>query len=235
MYMHPTRGSESGNVFFYIFLAVILFGSLTFVVAQGNRGSVDGLTREQARLNATEIIDFGDAIARAASSMRLRGSLITDLRFSNAQLSTANYGDPALMNPLHAMFHSDGGAIIYRNPPSGAIRSGSGTYDFIGNVAVRNVGTDCVTAACVDVMMLVPDVTDEACRSLNLLLDVMDLGDALPAEATFTATGYFNGTLGYADTIGDEAGSAALAGRNAGCFRNVDTGINYYYRVLWAQ
>jgi hypothetical protein len=232
---HGPDPSQSGNVFFYLFLAVALFGSLTFVVAQGNRGSVDGLTKEQARLNATEIIDFGDTIARATGSLRLRGTRLAQLRFSDIRLSTANYGDPALVDPVHAIFNPDGGAVIYRSPPTGALRTGAGDYDFIGNVAVRNIGTDCASAQCVDLLMLVPDLNDETCRTVNVMLNIHNREDPLPAEANFIATGYFNGTLGYADTIGDEAGSAALAGRTAGCFRDTAAGINYYYRVLWTQ
>lgn len=228
---HP----ESGNLFFYIFMAVILFASLTFVVAQGNRGSVEGLAAEQARLNATEIIDFGDAVARAVGTLRLRGTMLAQLRFSDAALTNAWYGAPDPANSIHHVFHADGGAIIYRNPPSAAITSGGANrYDFIGNIVAEGNGLDCLNAECADIMMIVPGISADVCRTANILLGVHDRNTAVPEETTFTANGYFAGTPGYAGRIGAGVGSL-LAGRNAACFRDQDSGLYYFYRVLWAQ
>lgn len=231
----PGHNSQSGNLFFYIFMAVILFGALSFVVAQSGRGSVQSMAGEQARLNAIEIIDYSDAASKAVGTLRLRGTSLAQLRFSNAQLSAANYDPPNAANARNEVFNAEGGGIVYRAPPRQATTVTTPGYDFIGNVAVRNIGTTCAASTCSELMMIVPNVNADVCRILNVLLNVHKRTDDLPVEAAFDATGFFKGAMAYTDQIGDEADSGALDGKSAGCFEDSGTSTHYFYRVLWAQ
>lgn len=231
----PGHNSQSGNLFFYIFMAVILFGALSFVVAQSGRGSVQSMASEQARLNAIEIIDYSDALSKAVGTLRLRGTTLAQLRFSSTQLSAANYDPPNPANARNEVFNADGAGIVYRAPPRQAITTTTPEYDFIGNAGVRNVGTSCAASTCSDLIMVVPDVNADVCRILNVLLNVHKRADDLPIEATFDATGFFKGSMAYTDQIGDETDSAALDGKTAGCFQDSGDSTYYFYRVLWAQ
>ena len=227
--------TERGNVFFYIFVAVALFGGLTMAVSQGGRVSSSNLTREQNQLRATEMIDYSDAISKAVGMLRLRGVRLEDLRFAHADLPEADYGDPTLIDPVNMVFNPQGGAVIYRPAGSDVVASG-GQYDFVALNAVEGFGTTCATAKCGDIVMTVGAVRPDVCRAINEYGGIEPAGGALPVDSAFLLTGKFMGTIsGVTEILGDETDSAHLAGKPYGCFTNDADGLNYFYRVLWAR
>lgn len=230
------RAGERGNLFFYIFMAVALFAGLTFAVSQGGRVSVQSLTREQARLQATEIIDYSDAMAKAVGTLRLRGTTLARLRFAHADLSTADYGNPATTDPLDMVFNPQGGGIIYRPPSPDMLATAGEHYAFLNKNEVEGFGQTCGTTGCSDLLMALRDIKTETCLVINNLGDITNPSDLPPEDADFDFTGKFQGSMdGPPETLGDEASSAGLAGKAYGCFTNNTDGKNYFYRVLWAQ
>lgn len=236
-YMHSeNRSGERGNLFFYIFMAVALFAGLTFAVSQGGRVSVQNLTREQSRLQATEIIDYSDAIAKAVGTLRLRGTTLARLRFSHADLPTGDYGDPATTDPLDMVFHTQGGGIIYRAPSPTALATPGEIFAFLNQNEIQDFGQTCGAAGCADLVMALRDVKTEICMVINDLGDIANPSGAPPIDSDFNFTGKFLGSMaGPPETLGNEASSAGLAGKSYGCFKNNTDGKNYFYRVLWAQ
>ena len=229
------RSSESGNVFFYIFLGVALFGALTYAVSQSGRGSVENVTREQSRLRATEMIDFSDSVSKAVGTLRLRGVTLAQLRFAHADLSNSDYGDPALTDPAFMVFNAAGGGIIYNNPAPDAVMSAGQQWQFLTQNQVQGFGTTCLTEACSDLVMAVADLRTEICLMINKLSGIAN-PDVLPSDSDFETAGKFNGSItGTPEILGDESSSAVLAGKPFGCFKNEDDGRNYFYRVLWVQ
>ena len=77
------NSSESGNVLFYILIAVALLAALSYTVAQSTRGNVGQLSAERARLYATEIIENANVMSSAVSQLRLRGVDLDELCFDH--------------------------------------------------------------------------------------------------------------------------------------------------------
>lgn len=230
-----TPDTQRGNVFFYIFLAIALFGALGFAVSQGGRGSVQGATSEQNRLRATEIIDYADTVSKAVGILRLRGTTLATLRFSNDTLAAGDYGAPDPANALNEVFNGEGGGVIYRPGSADAISVAAEDYKFLSGNAVKGVGTTCTTATCSDIIMVLGHVKQEVCMTINALGGVDNPSGTPPEDSALDLTDTFKGTMAYAQTIGDEAGSAALDKKLYGCFKNSADGALYFYRVLWWQ
>ena len=85
------NNSQSGNVLFYILIAVALLAALSYTVAQSTRGNVSQLSAERARLYATEIIENGNVISSAVSQLRLRGVGLDELCFDHPSWGASDY------------------------------------------------------------------------------------------------------------------------------------------------
>lgn len=225
------RYSESGNVLFYIFLAVVLFGGLSFAVSQSGRGSLSQITQDRTRLAATEIIDYSDSLSKAVGMMRLRGTTLTKLRFSHASLPSASYDAPGTQPPEHEVFNSEGGAMIYRRPPAGALGNAATDYAFLAANAVQDIGTTCANASCADLIVAIPGLTAEACDMVNRIGGNTKKGDPVPVNADFNIADKFKGSMAIPTAIN----AAALTGRLYGCLFSTADSTYYFYRVLWLQ
>lgn len=235
---------ESGNVFFYLFIAVALLGALSFAVAQSSRQTGKGLTDDRAQLAASEIISYGDTVAKAVGQMRLRG--IKPYQFSFAHPDAhSDYGTYDA-RPTAEVFNPQGGGVIFRAPP---VLAGTGaplTYNFTGAYEVQNAGvTGCTLPAnnpsdCSELLLTVTGVNETVCRMMNGLVSVSDKEAAPPEDDELPNSPVFTGNAGgtpdpysYLGTIGDITNAAALRDHSAGCYR---AGATYvYYQVLIAR
>lgn len=227
---HDARRGESGNLFFYLFLVVVLFGSLTIAIAQSGRGSVTAIADEQTRLNATEIIDFSETVAKAVGTLRLRGTRLNELRFATSELPAVDYGAPGA-SPENEVFNPEGGAAVYRSPPSGALKTAGVEFAFLGGIEFEKIGTTCGTAACSDLIMLLPGINEGTCSSINRLASI----DSIEETSILDTSSKFLGSMNYVSTVNE----AALEGKAYGCFMYNDAvdanDVYYFYRILWAQ
>ncbi len=225
------RQSESGNVFFYIFVAISLLAALSYAVAQGGRGSVKALTGERVHLVASEIIAYGDTVSKTVTQLRLRGTPVTSLSFANAFLSSGEYG-VYNSDPGNEVFNPAGGAVVYSNPPE-ATTVINPFYDFLANNEVENVGTTCGASSCSDLVMSVSNVRLDVCLELNEILGIVNPAGAPPTDTDIRQIEKFKPgatPFGYSSTIGDE--DAALDGQREACFQETGDSLYYYYKVL---
>ncbi len=237
------RLSETGNVLFYILIAVALIAALTFAVAQSSRGNVQQLSSERARLYATEIIEHANIMASAVSQIRLRGSALNELCFDHTSWGASDYDhSPACTDDFNKIYHPDGAGITWSQAPSEAMDATftpDNLWHFYGDNQIENVGTTCGInpANCSELIMVVDELQLIVCQQINGLLGVTDENTAPPIDTGFGEARYV-GTFGYTATIGDEAASSALKGETAGCFSDPPVGVplaptNYiFYKVL---
>lgn len=228
--MSEFRQSESGNVFWYIFLCIALLGALSFAVARGGRTTVTSLSSDRTRLDATEIIAYGDTIAKAVNQLRLRGTAETALSFANEFLSSG-YGTFGA-NPDNEIFSPAGGAVVYHAPPGDATQSAQ-DYRFLANNEIELIGTTGGGAANVDLVMAVTDLKQGVCEEINNLVDVTNPGGIPPTDTDIDETTFYvPGATPFGsspNTVGDE--DSALSGQREACF--YENGTQYvYYKVL---
>lgn len=84
--------TQHGGVFFYILLAVGMIAALSYTVSRGSRTSESALTNEQARIVATEIIEYGNTVSTAVQKLKLRGCRDEEISFESNAIS-GNYSN----------------------------------------------------------------------------------------------------------------------------------------------
>ncbi len=224
------RRHESGNVLYYIMLAIVLLAALSLAISRGGRGSIQSLTGDRERLLATEIMGFGDLVSKATSQLRLRGVSFSQLSYAADGLA-GGYGVYGAA-PESEIFNPSGGAITYKPPPDDAMTA-PGNYIFTAANEIKQVGTTCGTDACADLIMLGGPLQPGVCTSINSLLHIDNPSGDAPVDTEADITTLFaGGATPYSKTIGDDSGSAGLTGHTSGCFKDDASGGYYFYQVL---
>lgn len=242
-----SRISESGNAIIYIFVAIALLAALSFAVSQSSRSAGKGLQEDRASLSATEIISYGDTVAKAAGQLRLRGVRDYQLSFAHTSAHT-DYGTYDT-EPRAEIFNPAGGGVIYRQPPVLAAVTPPLTYEFSGAYAIDRIGlTGCTLpandpSACSELLLVVSGLRREVCQMINHQLGITQTKDADPPEddalpttprfagnATATPNPYT-----FTETMGDDGDSELLRQQTAGCYLNPGSSSYVYYQVLIAR
>ncbi len=228
------KDSERGVVLVYIFLAIALIAALSYAVTQSNRGGISSLSKDKARLYASEIIEFANVISNAVTQLRLRGVLETQLCFDDPRWGAFDYNHAGCATNANKVFHPEGAGVIWAEPPFESMDN-SASPDNIWHITgvnhVENVGTTCASDTCAELILFVNELKLEVCQKLNELLGVTDANVTPPDETDFNDD-RFLGVFGNEDTIGS---GNVLEGKRTGCFREVSSGTYHYYKVLLAR
>lgn len=227
------NASQSGNALFYILIAVALLGALSFAVSNSGRGSAQQISDDKARLYATEIIEYADAMAIGVAQLRLRGTPLESLCFDHARWGNADYNHAGCGDNRNHLFHPDGAALGWANAPAEAMDDAA-TPDNLWHIysdnEVQNVGTTVGAPEGAELLLMVDELSLPICRQINGLLGVTDRSAAPPIDTDYGTTP-FAGVFGYNANIGDE--DAALAGKTAACFQKTANPAKYaFYKVL---
>jgi hypothetical protein len=218
------RGDESGNVLFFILIAVALLAALSIAITQGSRDSSSGVTADKQRLLASEIIDYGDTVQKAVAMLRLRGVTFDALRFATTALGTT-YGTAGAA-PTNEVFNIAGGGVIYKDETPDAMAAPQ-SYVFTAGNEVTGVGTTCAGDSCTDLLILLPGINQDVCMEINALIGIDNPAGAPPVETVVDKTP-FVGVATYAQTIGN----GSLSGKTAACFFDTGSSNYTYYQVL---
>lgn len=233
--MSGNSAAQSGNVLWFILVAVLLLGALTMVLTRSGSTVDQSGDVEQARVKATQIMRYGKSIEAAIQQMKLRGISENDISFENSTTATSYMNANCSVDECK-VFNVNGGGLTYTDPPSG-VNDGS-EWIFTG---ANNVGTTAgpvgTTAARSgnDLVMLLPEAKESLCIQINRDLDVGTAG-TLPADATGIATTAFTGTFVSAlNLIDGDPTPFELDRESGGCFTDTNAGVTYFYYVLLAR
>lgn len=172
---------QSGSIFFMIFIAIGLFAALSYAIFQGGRVGAASLTKEQSKMAAQEIVAYGDALAQAVQTLRLRGCAETQLDFGNTAWAYVNtsYIHPTGHNagaPASgcSVFKTDGNLTPVVFPLSyfdTSLTLGAASTNFgasnIRKIVLPNVGT---TNS--DMHFYLPRIKRDICIEINKSLNV---------------------------------------------------------------
>lgn len=232
------RRSERGNVIFYIFIAIALLGALSFAVSQSNQGNVTALSNERARLLASELIDYSNAVAEAVGRLRLNGVAETELCFDAAEWPAGamfDYNHAGCNDESHHVFSTKGGGVQFKQIASEILDQGmsySTYWAYHAATVIKDIGTHGTSSSNSELIMLTYGVQDSICKQINDLLGVANAYDPIPTEDDF-ATDPFQGSFNYSNLWGDI--SPLIQGKKSACFHSGPGGSNIYYRVLLAR
>lgn len=224
--------SERGNVLFYILIAVALLAALSYAVSQGNR-STGKIGDEQARLYASEILEYSNVVASTVGQLRLRGCDTDEISFEN-DIESGYTNSNAPTDESCDVFSISGGAMSWISPPEDAMDSAESPdylWHIYGDNEIDEVGTTTGAAASSDLVLFVDELSQSVCQQINGLLGVTDTSATPPTDTDIGET-KFTGSYSYTATIGDEAGGAALSRGTAGCFENTTDTEYVFYKVL---
>lgn len=222
-------GAHRGNVFFMLLLGIALFAALSMaLVKMGDRQGQD-VTPEKAKLIATRVVAHAREVKEAVRRLYAGGISEADLRFARPAI-VDDYGD-ITVNPTNQLYSETGGGVHYSAPPNGASTDTDSIWEFFGNSALPQVGTDAA-----DLTIVLPKVNEDVCHQINALLGY-SVTAAIPTDSAggcvYSATGAdrFSGTFktgGDINTMGT-TGFTILPAPQA-C---VSCGGTYhYYNVL---
>lgn len=236
--------NQSGSAMIYIFLAIAMFAALSFAVANIMRSGGGDPNREVMQLQSTDVIQYADALKRAAHGMQIRG--IEDSHISFETPALTGYAPHASCSSDDCrLFRPSGGGVSYTPPPSDWLDPTAegetlyGEWFFPVGTCVEDIGTG--GAGCQndatdneELIAILPWIRRDLCVQINERLNIdnpagnppVAAGGAWPAANT-----RFTGTFSEDSII-------SRPGQTAGCLRGNGTPPNdsyFFYRVLLAR
>lgn len=225
--MNYFKNPQSGNVLFYILLAVALFAALSFAVSSTSTTSGNVLTGEQTRLAAQGVISYANTIAAAVQKLRLRGCTESQLNFENNIVSGyTNGGAPS--DDSCDIFSTSGGQVQFKAPPKNA-NDGS-DWIITGTNEVTGVGTDGTGE---DLILSLENLDSAVCLELNNQLNPGIFSTDPPVDLSTNSSTKFTGTYPSTDTIANVG--HGLTGRISACYLETTGGEYNFYKVLLAR
>lgn len=218
--------TESGNVFLFILIGVVLFAALGFSVSRGFRSNTTStLSKREAALAAADIFDYAQKVERAVNLVRRRGCSENEISFENDIVSGYDYST----RDECKIFGSTGGSISWTSPATG-VNDGS-EWVFTGATCIADLGTGATgcdsdtDTSNEELFILLGDVDDMVCDRINNSLSI----SSIPTDT--------GGGLSSTKFIGDFADGTEiiLSGGpySSACFS--DGSDNYFYTVILAR
>jgi len=224
---------QSGNILIYILGAIFLLGLLIITVrGSGTPGS--NISEENLILKVTEVQQYGAELQNAvAFILNQRGVSEEDIRFAHPD-AHAGYGVITSI-PERQVFSRQGGGATYRAPPEDIqVIAGDWLFNAENNVAAVGSTNNADTDKDVELLAILPNVTEAFCLMINDLNNITNPSDSPPndnGDVSFATR--FAGTFSMVETIGDTGN--ILDGKSEGCFEGGGTpaaGTYHYYRAL---
>ncbi len=221
---------QSGFAIGTILLAVVLIAAIVSAIAIASRGTQSQGGREQARVNATTLVQQGINLKQGFDRMiattlndavnRNTISLTVDANGINAGTAVCNTNNAAGRANSVCLYDNPNGGAAEQNPPANAFAAGGPTdarYKLRHNVTLFNLGTGAGHS-----VIYAGNVSLPVCRQINALSNGLAVNANPPfrTPALFTidnsAAGGEIGATGNA-TIAAAAGDA-MQGWTEGCF-----------------
>lgn len=151
--------TESGNILFYILLAVALVGLVTFALRSGGLDGAN-VDNEDLLMKTVNVRQYAQELERAVTFIMNDGSNSeVDIRFAHPR-AHADYGT-ITTTPDVQVFSAQGGGAEYRDPQAG-VQNTAADWEFYGNTHLPGAGT-----ARAELVAVLPDVTLVFCEKIN--------------------------------------------------------------------
>ncbi len=215
--------SQSGNILFYILMAIVLIGALT--IALRDTGGMDSnIDKESASVTATQIIKYGGEVAQGVNTLIQNGVSEQDIRFAYPS-AHSSYGT-ITSTPQNQVFSSQGANVPFRSPPAGAVTTTT-NYGFNGGRSMPQVGSDKA-----DLTMTLGYVTDSVCTSINRQNGI----SGIPVAPTCGSPTAFGILAQYATSpVAIPASSFTNLPVLQACVYCTDRSMNIYFYTLLAR
>ena len=220
---------ESGIAIWYILVGIALFAALSYSFVRSVSQSQDNTSEEQARIIATEILQYAKTLEQALQRLTMiNGCSENDISFYSSEWDTpSNYDNtntPFASGDFNChVFHRDGGGISWKAPKG----NDESDYVFTGRLRITNVGDDNLA----ELMIILPNIDIGVCKAINRILD-KDFSNNPPQDAANAnyAGFYFNGAYLPGNQLNGE-----VTGHTTGCFEgdsSPSSGTYHFFHAL---
>lgn len=236
--MKDALRNQSGNVLWFILLAVALLAFLTSVISRNSSSVNQTGNVERARIKASSILNYAKSVEATVQQMLLSGISENDLNF--VEISTAHDNTNCTSENCE-IFHIGGGGIAYRTP---AELIGDNTHTDIWHVSTENrvylSGCDDANNRCTELLLIAKNIPQSICLQINRIQGITNTGgDAPQIQDIFDGTAFTGtysttiNTISIGDTNATNEAPEAQ-GKAAGCVYEFGSGQDIYtfYQVL---
>lgn len=227
--MTTPHRTETGNALWYILIAIILLAALTVMLTRTSTTSEETGSYERQEIKIAEMLRYAKGMEQAVNRLQSQGCSENDISFEQAVV--AGYSNPGSpVNKSCHIFEPEGTGLQWQDPPEN-INDGSTWFIGAANV-VTGVGCDTASAACTDLLLILPNVTEATCLRINALNGVANPGGAPPEDNdnSIETTTKFTGSFAQSDTIADTDGE--LYGQETACVAETAGTTHLFYKVL---
>lgn len=224
---HHNQSKQSGNVLWFILIAVGLLGALTMVITNSSKNSAQTGDVERNRIETSKVLRYAKNLENAVQQLIISGCSENEINFENT--TDTNYENTDAPSDQSCDIFAVSGTGREWQTQTGQRFSGGEGLIVTGAITVQNIEEN--TRA--ELLALIP-VSQGLCtqvnRDLGISTDAADITSDIASYTKFTG-GFTNGS----DIIGTIAGKApALADNLTGCFID-DNGRYIAYHTLLAR
>ncbi len=155
-------GGESGNVIFFILMAIVLIGLVTAALRSG--GGDANIDKESLFLKVTQARQHASELERAITFIMQNGASETDIRFAHPD-AHSDYGVIAT-TPQFQVFSTQGGGAEYRLPPAD-VQIAAADWEFYSHTHIPGAGSSRAGFRRAELIAVLPDVTLQFCAKIN--------------------------------------------------------------------
>lgn len=259
-HLHKNFASARGSVLIVILLAVGLFGTLSYTVANmlSTDGGTNTLSKQQAGLYASEVLQYSSSLRTAVYNLKISNECEnTQISFEKPPFDNSdgyrNANSPSDYS-CH-LFHPEGGGVTagapngnWQDQGEAAARSGvTGEYLITANICIAGVGSgdaaDCGTSGNSDseIILIAPWLSEAMCKVINEQIGISE--ETMPTFGTYVQflANHSEKFVGSFPTTKESAGADALIfGKQSFCAQDttsasVPGGGYHFYATLLAR
>lgn len=237
MIIQKNRNSESGNVLWFILIAIALIGILTGILTRSGSSVDQSGDVEQSRIKASSIMRYAKGIEEAITQMSMRGVSESEVSFENTQ-TEVDYTNPRCTRDECRLFHVRGGGQSYIAPPAGTGSAREWLFTGYNNVGNERgpVGTT-EDRRGNDLLIMLTGVPKGLCVQINRDLGIANPGGAPPRDEGGIGlepfTGDYHEAGGQMPVIDADPQPFELNRKQTGCFYDSNSSqLIFYHAVL---
>lgn len=216
MTQYNNDNAENGNVLVIILITIALLSALTFSLSKSEGESSSVGETANVKVKASQALKFASSLEYAVNNMLRNGVSVYELNFENDVTSYTNWICPG--ETRCKVFHPNGGQLKWRSPPKG-INDGTEWVVHRG-VNVAGVGSDTMP----DLTIILPNVTEAACRSINNILD--NKWTSIPVDNALWNNLKYQSQFNSNSNIDCSSSSSECIGTKSACISILNTNGN---------
>ena len=186
------------------------------------------MSARDAELVISDMLNYAQRVERAVNRLRRQNVTENDISFDKPIVS--GYNHASAQPDEHKVFHPSGGAMKWTTPQDKIFAGATGNWIITGANQVNDLGTDCASTTCNELLLVLTNIKEDLCIRLNNRLDVPNPSDAPPADSGNTLLTLFQGSFTSDHDIDLGAGNN---GNPSACYFETDSSrYNFYYTLI---